>query len=350
VLDGWDIVQFSSDNAGRLWIGGIHDASDTICLALFDGKGWVSNVIPTMVSDPRTWWRQKDLSELYSLSISPDSIDTILKNPEKYRGQKISVVGQLSYGFELSTFTDMEGRVFAYQSSFHIELDQRLSTLEINSAGSPKQYLGYIEYNGPFGHLGSNPYQLYITEVYPYPYSQSGLNKYTQQYEKYFIQYQAYCDSIMPVIRDWQAAMRVGDIEWLQRIYVKNSKAYQNLITPQPDSIGNKLDIKIIDYHVLARGESAVLAVDYARLEPDQYCLPEEINGIRGLIGINSIELQFIQNQWKKPISTLLWPRLGTTQFLLNRETFLRLGIRYLFNTFLTSGYLHLLNQALSGI
>jgi len=138
----------------------------------FDGESW--SKLPVLDKDPRLWWRQKSLGDLAQEETIPVSIHYVLKYPLAYGGKKISFTGKVESGWEYADIIDEYGFDLDIWPERHPDLPRIPMASKPDSHpgydGKESEYwelVGYLEFQGYYGHLGSWPFQLFITEVRP---------------------------------------------------------------------------------------------------------------------------------------------------------------------------------------
>ena len=99
----------------------------------------------------------------------------VLKDPRKYAGQKIRLVGTIASGFEYADILGLQGKGLGilpkcepriagfpgYANAFTFPPSVRTTTRK------PHEFLGDLDWGGGFGHMGATWFQFTIIEMYP---------------------------------------------------------------------------------------------------------------------------------------------------------------------------------------
>jgi len=232
---------------------------------------------PAQTSSFVPWWRQKGLEELFQYEVEAADILGILRNPAQYEGKKIRIVGEIKTGFEYADIFDKEGKRLGIWPDESLELLQLLKDTGIGSEIDKSKYqefVGYLEFEGNYGHLGSWPFQLFIVEVYPYTVDGRQRETYRDIYKKYLDSLAKDKTEIRNVFRQWIFAMQTKDVNKYRDVLHKNSQRYR-LTRDEEIEAGlrqtNMSDITIINVEkmpIFVEGQSARADVDDTVVTP----------------------------------------------------------------------------------
>jgi hypothetical protein len=185
------VKDITIDSSGRIWFEIERPEPWTAGLTMFDGNTWYTDSFPMFMKDPRIWWRQKTLSELFNLPIIDIDINQVLANPIDYRGKKIRIIGRIESGFEYASLVELNGNNLHMWPDYQNELGKLFTETGIGTEiknSDYQEYIGYLEFEGGYGHLSAWSYQLMITEVYPYPISDQKKASFRKLYKDYLHQ------------------------------------------------------------------------------------------------------------------------------------------------------------------
>lgn len=116
-------------------------------------------------------WRQRALKDLVRQPVVNASMDDLLQHPHQFYNKKIRIVGNIATRFEYAALVSADGSKLGTCPDWHDQLSAflRQSGWGDKLKGQPvKEYYGYLEYGGYFGHAGATPRQFFIVEVYPH--------------------------------------------------------------------------------------------------------------------------------------------------------------------------------------
>ena len=127
----------------------------------------------------RLAWRRKPVEELVNQEAIDVDMRKVLQNPRQYANKKLRFKGRIASSFEYAEILDAEGNRLGIWperenalSQFFYESRQNKPPKAQGSIHGPRQselteYLGFLEWGGYFGHLGSWQTQFTIVEEYP---------------------------------------------------------------------------------------------------------------------------------------------------------------------------------------
>ena len=302
LLNGLRVNSIVSDTSNRLFFGIIRSTSSNNTLAMLDGDTWILNPLPVLKHDPRIWWRQEDLSELFKHPVVPVKIQEVLQNPIEYRGKKISFVGKIKSGFEYASLVDLDGKVLNIWPEYRDELSQALKDMGISSELEKSEYqefIGYLEFGGRYGHMGGWSDNLFITEIYPYTTDDLQKAKYRMLYKNYVKAVSLDKQAIKTVIDQWVSAIKTGDVEGLKKVYHTGSVLYQSLLTQRGAEYAktNIMDIAIRDMDIGIAGANASARINDATIKPERP--GSSVPGGTGIFKLRSISLSKDNDRWK---------------------------------------------------
>ncbi|MGA2616326.1 MAG: TIGR03067 domain-containing protein [Thermoguttaceae bacterium] len=97
-------------------------------------------------------------------------IHEVLADPRKFAGKKIRIVGTIDSGFEYAQMIDSRGKgLRIWPRTFWVRDFIKAEGLEKEFGGAKqqKEFIGYLDWGGHFGHMGAWPYEFTIVETYP---------------------------------------------------------------------------------------------------------------------------------------------------------------------------------------
>jgi ligand-binding sensor domain-containing protein len=297
------IRAITSDDNGHIWILGRGDlSSEQSCLATFNGETWAITNLPVLPKDPRTWWREKDLAELFKYPASSVNMEEVSNDPLSHHGKKVAFIGKIESGFEYASMVDKEGTNLYILPDYQDELPQLLKDTGIDQEidkSEHQEYVGYLELIGYLVHLDRWQFALFITEVYPYVSSEKQKTSYRKLYESYLNVAAQDKQDIKSVIDQWISARRSGNIEELKEIYPPDSGFYEYLLTEkgQEDIKNNTIDVTINDSSIKVENINATVRIYDATVKPERYSEP--YSGGIGIYKLRYIKLQKYGTQWK---------------------------------------------------
>lgn len=276
------------DADGRIWFGGIFSG-----LTMFDGESWI--IYPILTRDPRIWWRQKKLQELFMQETTPTDIRLVLDNPVQYRGKKIKVFGKIK--------TDMvgeDGNRLRIWPEKNRELKRLLKNTGIDieiEKSELKEYVGYLESKGCYGEHGSWRFQLFIVEIYPYPIDDQQKAFYKETYKNYLDSLERNRTEIRDVVNQWISAMKSDDIEKLRNVLHTENAEYRFVFDEELRQMMKRhyLDTSIEDISIGVDGEKATAYVRRAAARP----LGNLYRKIQDIVALEQIHLKKDGIVWK---------------------------------------------------
>jgi hypothetical protein len=305
IFAGWQIDRVITAGDGKYWIWGKQASQDRDILASASGNTWLS--YPVLIDDPRIWWRNLSLAELYQYPVTEAAIQNVLKNPVPYRGEKLRVIGKIETSFEYGNVLDIQGNRLNLWLSSQNELNAYLQNHPATKppadpyglhVSDPVEMIGFLESGRSYG-----PYTyFYLTEMYPcLPDGQPDESA-----------HQAYAEYINTLIRDrqeiedllnrWTEAMKSGDVATMLEILNSEGFRYQSLLWRAQQSLGiDPMDITIKKMFIRVLGDTAYAAIQEAVVKPARYYTSTGNIRVKGdgLFVLRSVQFKKVGTEWK---------------------------------------------------
>jgi hypothetical protein len=164
-----------------------------------------------------TLLRQNYLQDLVRRESVSADINDVLKDPRKYGGQKIRIVGTIASGFEYAAIVDLQGKGLGIWPKYEPRIagfpeyanNFRFPPSVPTTALKPHEFLGYLDWGGGFGHMGATPFQFTIIEMYPADMEKAGKAALKKKYLE-FLENRSYDWPIPDLAAEFAVVIHLG--------------------------------------------------------------------------------------------------------------------------------------------
>ena len=127
--------------------------------------------------------------DLVNQEVTDIDIHEVLKDPHKFLNKKIRIVGRIASSFEYAEMVDSHGEKLGILPEIQLQLGEFIAAAglkkELGSNDQPREFLGYLESGGHFGHMGGSSKEFTIVEVYPADADRARKAQIKKQYLEY---------------------------------------------------------------------------------------------------------------------------------------------------------------------
>ena len=164
-LENESVADIAFDKQGRIWFAGRRSG-----LQCLDGQKWKSYAPASRGPGPRLSWQRARPQDLVNQEPSDTDIHEVLKDPHKFLNKKIRIVGRIASSFEYAEMVDSHGeKLGIWPGGFNSKLGEFIESAglkkELGSNDQPREFLGYLESGGHFGHMGGWSKEFTIVEI-----------------------------------------------------------------------------------------------------------------------------------------------------------------------------------------
>lgn len=173
------------DKECNVWFAGIR--SGLQCVTRTQWRTFAPTRCDSVRRDvnPRLVLERNYLRDLVLEEPADADIHEVLKDPRKYAGKKVRIVGRVSSGRSiiddrdepLGIAADILRPLWNFTDAKGVKMELRDET--------PKEFLGYLDWGGYFGHMGGWAREFTIIEAYPAGLDRAGRAEIRQRYLKH---------------------------------------------------------------------------------------------------------------------------------------------------------------------